>query len=129
MVLVYLQTTARLRNVVAQADLVVSAEPGRHEVYVEHEIAPSIAGLARCGIACSRSLSYLSAAAASAATLDAPGKAVAEAADCQPQSLSTGSGQSSRLVMLMAKAVARDGKQTHVNVSFFRQQHQWKQLP
>ena len=83
----------------AQADLVVSAEPGSQEVYVDHGIAPSIAGLGRWGLALSRSLSYLSVAAASAAALDAPGKTVVEAADYQPQSLSTGSGLSSRLVM------------------------------
>lgn len=101
----------------------VSAEPGGQEVYVEDEIAPSIAGLVRWRIARSRPLSYLSAAAASAETLDASGKAVVEAADSLSQNLSTGSGQSSRLVILKAEAVARDGKQASVNVSFFRQRH------
>lgn len=106
-----------------QADLVVSAEPGgRQEVYGDHGIAPSIAGLGRWGLARSRSLSYLGAAAASAAALDAPEKTVVEAADYQPQSLSTGSGLSSRLV------IARDLKKTNVNVSFSHQLHQWKLL-
>ena len=126
MVLVYLQTTARLRYAVAQADLLVSAEPARQEVYVEHEIAPSIAGLVSRGIVYSCSLHYLSAAAASAAMLDATVRGVVEAAGCQSQSLSTGSGQSSRPVMReaqKAKVVA------NVNDSFFRQRHQWKQLP
>jgi hypothetical protein len=126
MVLVYLQTTARLRYAVAPADLLVSAKPGRQEVYVEHEIAPSIASLVRRGIAYSCSLSHLSAAAALAATLDATVKAVVEAAGCQSQSLSTGSGQSSRPVMREAQKAQ---VVTNVNDSFFRQRHQWKQLP
>jgi hypothetical protein len=125
MVPVYLQTTARLRYAVAQADLLVSAEPGRQEVYVAHEIALSIASLVRRGIAYSCSLSYLSAVAASAATLDATVKAV-EAAGCQSQSLSTGSGQSSRPVMREAQKAQ---VVANVNNSFFRQRHQWKQLP
>lgn len=126
MVLVYLQTTARLRYAVAQADLLVSAEPGGQEVYVEHEIAPSIAGLVRRGNAYSCPLSYLSAAAASAAALDATVKAVVEAAGCQSRSLSTGSGQSSQTVMREAQKAQ---VVANVNDSCFRQRHQWKQLP
>jgi len=98
----------------AQANLAVSAAPGGGD-YVE--LAPQDADLVRRS---SRS-GYPSAAAASAATSDAHETTVVEAAGCQPQNPSTGSGLSNESAMLEAKVAALDEYRVYVNV--FRQRH------
>jgi hypothetical protein len=100
----------------AQANLAVPAEPGGGD-YVEHGLSPRVADLVRR----SSPSGYPRAAAASAATPDAHETAVAEAADCQPQNQSTGSGLSSEPAMLEAKVVVLDEYRLYVKV--FRQRH------